>query len=198
MRRAVTQAGEVEALSPSKSPYFGVNDKFLSHERLLEAVYYCPDTGVFTWRISTPGRLAGRVAGSRKDCKYASSENADHRYPKICIDRKTHKLSRLAWFYMTGEWPQLLIDHINRDTWDDRWLNLRLATPSQNACNRKKKSKSGVHGVALISGRWCAEVVANGEKVKAYFDDIGDAISWRDARAKQMHGAFALLNVVPQ
>lgn len=59
------------------------------------------------------------------------------------------KAHRLAWFFMTGEWPILDIDHINGDRSDNRWSNLRLANDSQNGANKRryKNNKSGFKGV---------------------------------------------------
>jgi hypothetical protein len=54
------------------------------------------------------------------------------------IDGHTYKLSRLAWLYMTSEWPRGEIDHANRDPTDDRFCNLREATNRQNQANKLK------------------------------------------------------------
>ncbi len=58
---------------------------------------------------------------------------------------------RVAWFLMTGEWPdsELQVDHINRDRADNRWDNLRLCTPSQNATNRKAWGEVKSKGVQM-------------------------------------------------
>lgn len=47
-----------------------------------------------------------------------------------------YKASRLAWLYMTGEWPKYEMDHINHVKDDNRWVNLRDVTPAENCANR--------------------------------------------------------------
>ena len=48
------------------------------------------------------------------------------------LDRKSYRAHRLIWKWMTGDDPEREIDHINQDPYDNRWENLRLATPAQN------------------------------------------------------------------
>ncbi|MFC7663981.1 HNH endonuclease [Methylorubrum suomiense] len=61
------------------------------------------------------------------------------------------------------------VDHINRDTLDNRRANLRIATASQNAANRGVSSlnRSGYRGVHLKNGKyWIAQIGAG--RVKRY------------------------------
>jgi hypothetical protein len=43
----------------------------------------------------------------------------------IDIKGKPYLAEHLAWLYVTGEWPKHAIDHVNGDTLDNRWENLR-------------------------------------------------------------------------
>jgi hypothetical protein len=71
-------------------------------------------------------------------------------YLSICIrDGKTfhYRAHRIAWALYYGEDPYgFEIDHINRNKLDNRILNLRKVTKSQNLLNRKRKD-SVVSGV---------------------------------------------------
>ena len=114
----------------------------LSHQRLLEVVQYDKSTGDFSWRAQRR-RGPRRVIGSR------AGYQDEKGYIKISVDGREHKAHRLAWFYVTGEWPPNFIDHVNGRRADNRWANLRLATQAENQQNRKPKtgSASGLLGV---------------------------------------------------
>lgn len=76
-------------------------------------------------------------------------------------------MHRLAFLYMTGEWPAHQVDHINADRADNKWANLREATISVNAQNRRAAlagSSSGLLGASWDSKheRWKAQIRVNG------------------------------------
>lgn len=136
----------------------------LTAERLRELLSYDPFTGLFTWRVSRGGMCAGMIAGTHdKDG-----------YTQISIDSRLYKASRLAWFYIKGEWPGFEVDHRNTTRSDNSWDNLRQATNAQNKQNIRKAhadSKSGFLGVCANRGRWQAEIQVNGKKKHiGYFD----------------------------
>src|ERR1700719_1662744 len=100
----------------------------IDDDRLRELLSYDPETGVFRWLVRKRQNVkAGDVAGSFDGCGYC----------KISIDRRAYKAHRLAWLYMTGEWPPAEIDHINMNRADNRFANLRLATRHQNMANQR-------------------------------------------------------------
>ncbi len=128
----------------------------LTAERLREAMHYSPATGVFTRRIRTANCVkVGDVAGS------LTGEGYSH----ISIYWRRYRAHRLAWLYMTGEWPKSDIDHINLDRADNRWCNLREATLSQNKANNGmyKNNKSGFKGVVWHKRdrKWCSSIRIN-------------------------------------
>ena len=126
---------------------------------LKDLIEYNPITGIFTWNKSRPGVTKGSVAG------FINQKG----YKILKIKRKKFFASNIAWFYMTGEWPENQVDHINRIKNDDRWENLRKATVSQNGMNRVwKTTKSGITGVKWYSNRnsWKVSIMKNG---KSYF-----------------------------
>ena len=63
----------------------------------------------------------------------------------------------------------LFTDHVNGDSLDNRRVNLREATPSQNQCNQglRKDNTSGYKGVCFdkSKGLWSARIKVNGERV---------------------------------
>jgi hypothetical protein len=94
----------------------------------------------------------------------------------------------------------LVVDHRNRNGLDDRRENLRLATHSQNRCNRfvdKTGCSSQYRGVCWHKQRkcWRAHLQYEGKWVwLGRFDSEIDAAKAYDEAAKKYHGEFARLN----
>jgi hypothetical protein len=138
---------------------------------------YNPDTGEFHWRVKTsPKAMPGYLAG----CVYSNG------YRMIKLGAQRALAHRLAWFFMTGEWPANEIDHINGDPDDNRWCNLRAATRSQNARNRRAKN------YWRVGDKWRAGLRVDGKKKYLGFFDSEEAasVAVRDARVEH-YGEFA-------
>ena len=132
----------------------------LTHERLKEVLYYAKRTGRFTW-IKASGRRS--AVGSRAGWSVPSG------YRRINIDGQAFLEHRLAWFYVYAAWPKAQLDHRNLDKSDNRFSNLREATPTQNMLNkpRYKNNTSGFIGFTYYkpTGVWRAELRINGQHV---------------------------------
>lgn len=90
----------------------------------------------------------------------------------------------------------VLVDHRNGNTRDNRRENLRLADRFQNAQNQRRHSNntSGYRGVSKIGNRWQARIAAYGRRIHlGYHDTPEQAYSAYCEAAKVHHGAFARL-----
>jgi hypothetical protein len=104
----------------------------LTQERLQEVLEYNPDTGIFVWKINKGSRARkGQIAGCA-DKKVGNKPV----YIGIRIDGKLYDAQRLAFLYMNGEFPKLLVDHKNRNGLDNRWENLKEVTYSESNKNK--------------------------------------------------------------
>jgi AP2 domain. len=112
----------------------------------------------------------------------------------IRIDGIKYTLHRLAWLYMTGSWPEAMIDHKDLDNTNNAWSNLRECTNGQNQMNTGPQSnnKLGVKNVhRMKNGRFMACVGKDKKYHQKTFRDLESAASWADAKRKELHGEFA-------
>ena len=116
---------------------------------------YCPETGNFTWLRDSNNkqRLAGDVAGGL---------HKSTGYWRIKFKGQYYLAHRLAFFFMTGRWPEPTCDHENGIRHENWWGNLREANASQQRANCKlnSDSTSGVRGVYFNKRRrkWRAHI----------------------------------------
>lgn len=159
----------------------------LTRDRLLEVLRYDPATGQMYWRVSRGTRAVGDVAGNKRIDGYVY----------IKIDRVLYRRTRLIWLYLHGRWPREHVDHINRNTPDDRLENLREATRSQNLGNRKinKNNSTGFKGVHERNGRFRAYINEGGRRI-----NVGSYATAHEAgaayfvKAQELFGEFARLS----
>lgn len=93
----------------------------------------------------------------------------------------------------------MTVDHINGDGLDCRRENMRLATNTENGCNRRPNANntSGYKGVTLHKqmGRWRARIMVNQKPIHlGFFNDLVEAAQAYDNAAIEYHGEFARLN----
>lgn len=123
---------------------------------------YSPESGVFIW-VKRPCKrvIVGAIAGS--------PSNGERGYRQIQLNKKKVSAHRLAWLYMTGEWPEDEIDHINGYADDNSWINLRdvkSCINSQNIKKAQKNNKMGLLGVSVYSnGKYIARISVNKRRV---------------------------------
>jgi len=153
----------------------------LTQARLKEILDYNPETGLFYRKISTSMRPRIGVAGGK----------CSRGYIRIKVDGEMYYGHRLAWLYMTGEWPKDQIDHVDGIKSNNRFHNLREANKSQNMQNQKKArsgNTSGLLGVGWhkTAKKWRARIVVNGDvKSLGFFDCKFEAHgAYMDAKVK--------------
>lgn len=149
-------------------------------EALRTWLYYNPKTGVWRWLT---GEFRGLPAGWLDR----------HGYRKIGIARQQYKASRLAVLYMTGHWPPGWVDHKDNDPANERWNNIRLATYSQNAWNRRGWStKNKLKGAYHYGKKWRAIIGFKNKTIHLgtfNTEQEAHAAYWR--AAKKYHGEYA-------
>lgn len=131
-----------------------------THQYLLNIINFNHETGIFTRIVKTSNSVqVGNIAGTINKKGYLVFR----------IKGKLYRANRVAWFYMTGEWPKLEVDHKNTIRTDNRLCNLRLATRQENQRNSNitKRNSSGYKGVSLTKNKqkWRAYATINKKQI---------------------------------
>lgn len=121
-----------------------------SADYLRECFEYDPETGVLTWKARPLHHFKDAHAQAAWNAVFAGKKagctSPKWRYDFISVNYTHHGLHRVIWAMQTGEWPRS-IDHKNGDGRDNRWDNLREATPQQNKWNRSRPQRELPRGV---------------------------------------------------
>jgi HNH endonuclease len=131
----------------------------LTAQRLREYLHYDHQTGAMTRLIKVgrrhkPGPITGCIS--------------EYGYLRVRVDKRLYLAHRLAWLWMTGEWPTVFIDHIDGNRLNNVWSNLREATNAlnmQNVKGARADSQLGILGVSICkrNGTFKAQIGYEGK-----------------------------------
>lgn len=147
---------------------------------------YDPKSGHLYWIAPGKGRSKKKPAGTKLSTGYLG----------IVIGPKRYLAHRLCWLLHYGELPKDQIDHINGNKTDNRIVNLREATNSQNGKNLKLSARntSGVTGVTFDkqTQKWRASIKVDGKDINLKrWASFEDAVSARKAAEQKYFGNWA-------
>lgn len=169
-------------MSPSKNKALDrTRDKEseISLDRIRELISYDPESGDFTWLVTTGKKVKGDKAGGV----------SEHGYCRVKLAGTKYMAHRLAWAFIYGVFPENEIDHINGIRSDNRKVNLREANRStniQNLNSSRKDNKLGVLGVHQIGVKFISQLQVMGVKVHyARHNTLEEAeLAYKEAKDK--------------
>ena len=154
------------------------NEALITQDYLKSILEYNSETGVFIW-LNGNGRTvyAGDIAGN-----YSTG------YGRIKINKIAHSSHRLAWLYITGNWPEFEIDHINNIRNDNRFINLRDTNKNNFNKTIMKNNTSGYTGVVWNRRDclWRASIGVNGKRIMLgnFITKEDAALAYKEAKEK--------------
>lgn len=145
-----------------------------------KSLFFVQD-GVLMWRHN--GKKAGGTNGKLQP------------YIRVCVDRVRYMAHKVVYLIHNGFMPQI-VDHIDGNLQNNCIENLREATRSENAINKKirKDSVTGIKNVTQdkTTGRYKVHLTINGKRKHfGTYDDLelADLVAM-EAQSK-FYGAFA-------
>jgi hypothetical protein len=122
-----------------------------SQEYLKECFEYDEETGELIWKERPLSHFSCEASMKCTNTMKVGSVAgvSSSGYSKIKIAGDSYQVHTLVWKYHTGLNPVGQIDHINGDSLDNKFKNLRDVTRSENQHNRRipSNNKSGYKGV---------------------------------------------------
>ncbi len=149
-------------------------------EELKDHFRYDPLTGVIT-----------RIKCKFPDCLGRADLPWNRGYRRINFGRRSYFAHRIAWFLYYGDWPDCHIDRKDLDRSNNVISNLRLATPSESQCNRRKTGTL-LKGVRVSKVRFEAGITKNRKRISlGTFSTEEEAHRAYCSAAVIVHGEFA-------
>lgn len=157
----------------------------MTQDELKSMFVYEPETGMLR-----------RYSGGRKPYPWRRT-GKNGKYLACSIGAECLYLHRGVFLYHHGYLPEH-VDHIDRDTTNNRIENLRPATNAQNQYNghRKINNRSGAKGVVFHPKcpikPWQAKIVVDKRTVSlGYYPTVAQAANAYEQGAKHFAKAFA-------
>lgn len=172
-------------------------------EKLRALLDYDPQTGILVWKTRERDPLVSLREHNRWNTRWAGQQAGtvtSFGYIAVKIGKSAYKAHRLAWAIHAGEYPPKghFIDHINRNKADNRIVNLRLASRSENGANRPEpvNNTTGHKGVTAYpwfkKRPWAVKIGLDNQKLHiGYFATFAEACAAYEKASARLYGAFA-------
>ena len=154
----------------------------VTQEQVRELFYY--RDGELYWKVHKPHTKKDKPAG------YLSKK-----YKIVSINYKNYLNHRIIFLWHHGYIPKE-IDHIDRNSLNNKIENLREATQSENNCNQKLRvtNKSGLKNIHWASDKkkWIAKITINKKtKFLGAYNDLELAEFVAEEARHKYHKEFA-------
>ena len=149
----------------------------LEYREALKLFRYDYETGVLYWRRRNSNRVPKTLE--------AGTQNKSSGYLSVQVRGRLYQVHRVVMLMCYGFYGEgLEVDHINHVRNDNRLVNLRFVTRSENMRNRSVSSNntSGITGVYFLKARkkYTAQIGVNRKLTfLGYFDTLEEAAAAR-------------------
>ena len=159
-----------------------MTDYKLAHELFTYDAELCG----LRWKVGRGSVKAGEPAGGDNKLGYF----------RVNFGGKFRLCSHIVWLMHKGAWPTKQLDHINRDSKDDRIENLREVSHQVNQQNKtgaNRSNKAGLRGVSLDNGKYRATIVVNRKQIWLGEFDTAEKAHEAYLKAKSVYHKGAVL-----
>ena len=165
----------------------------LALQQVSSELNYDPDVGTLVWKDGQQNRVR---RNKRRITGMTAGRKRKDGYIQFWLYGQPYLAHRVVWLLMTGAWPVLHIDHVNGVRDDNRWINIRQASGSENMCNARLRSNntSGQKGVSWDrrTRSWSVLIQLNGVNRRVgRYKTFEEACAARATSAERLHGDFA-------
>lgn len=162
-------------------------------QHLVVCLSYERSTGRLFWRARPRTHFATQRAYSTWNKRYAGTQAFTAINPQGyffgSIDNEKYLAHRVIWKLVTKKEPPPIVDHKDRNSKNNRFVNLRAATKSQNNINSTKKA--GIY-FDVSRGNWQAYIKLGGRKIHlGRHPTKHKALQARKVGAQRLFGIFA-------
>lgn len=130
-------------------------------KELLAYFEYNPETGKLFKRVKDKKIHTGFE-------RYRSNRNKEPWMYVVSCNGIQYAAHRIIWKMVTGKDPSpLTIDHIDRNPFNNKWSNLRIADAFVQSANREWQATKGHKGVAFhkATQKWQVRVRKDGKRI---------------------------------